>query len=101
MLNQSQAIAVRTFYSELANASGLVAAKTDADGKFDIKLPQDLDQCVLAANGTRTAAGEDEEYFWFVKPEFDSDGVSKVLLSNDSLVTPQSLEALKAVLAKQ
>ena len=101
MLNQSQPIAVRTFYSELAKASGLVAAKTDADGKFDIKLPQDLDQCVLAANGTRTAAGEDEEYFWFVKPEFDSDGVSKVLLSNDSLVTPQSLESLKAVLAKQ
>jgi hypothetical protein len=100
LLDQSQAIAVRTFFSGLEKAGGFVAAKTDADGKFDIKMPQDLDQCVLAANGTRTAGEEEEEYFWFVKPEFDSDGVAKVLLSNDSLVDSQSLEGLKAVLAK-
>jgi len=101
MLGQSQAVAVRTFFNELGKAGGFVAAKTDADGKFDIKMPKDLDQCVLAANGTRTAGGEEEEYFWFVKPEFDSDGVAKVLLSNDSLVASQSLEGLKAVLAPQ
>lgn len=100
LLDQSQAIAVRTFFNELEKAGGFVAAKTDADGKFDIKMPQDLDKCVLAANGTRTAGGEEEVYFWFVRPEFHSDGVAKVLLSNDSLVDTQSLEGLKAVLAK-
>lgn len=99
LLDRSQAVAVRTFFSELEKVGGFVAAKTDADGKFDIKMPQDLDECVLAANGTRTAGGEEEEYFWFVKPQFDSDGVAKVLLSNDSLVDSQSLQGLKAVLA--
>jgi len=100
LLDQSQAIAVRTFYSELEKAGGFVAAKTDADGKFDIKMPPDLSECVLAANGTRTAGSEEEEYFWFLKPEFDSDGLSKVLLSNDSLIDAQSLDGLRAVVSK-
>lgn len=98
-ISASQEIALRSFYEALQSVGNAAVAKTGADGEFEIKVPSGLGDCVLAASGTRLAGGEEEEYFWFYRPEFDADGESTVRLSNDNLA--KRLDELKPVVAER
>lgn len=59
-------------------------AKTDADGRFFIKVPR-KGRYAFAAKASRQVSGKDETYFWLFWFRANSDG-SKVFLSNDNLV---------------
>jgi hypothetical protein len=65
-------------------------AKTDADGRFQLNVPDEGDY-VLLATSTRAVFNTVEKYFWIVrlKPQ-----VSKVTLSNDNLTTSGSPDSL-------
>lgn len=97
--SESQTIALKSYYEELRGVETATVAKTGADGEFEIKVPAGFGDCVLAASGTRLTGSEEEEYFWFYRPQFDSDGESTVRLSNDNLA--KSLDELKPVLAER
>lgn len=70
--------------------AGISAAKTDADGRFELTLPKRGD-CFLAASAERTTLMGKEAYYWLVElPASARDG-SPVLLSNDNLLLPQQV----------
>jgi len=69
----------------------IVATKTDADGNFVLEIPRDR-QCVLAAMAERKVGNMTESYFWLL--HIDSSASSRLLLSNDNLISegaPQSV----------
>lgn len=99
IISASQEIALRSFYEALQKVGNAVVAKTGADGEFEIKVPLGLGDCVLAASGTRLVGDKEEEYFWFYRPEFDSDGESTARLSNDN--SAKRLDELKPVVAER
>jgi hypothetical protein len=95
--------AVRLRYSRWTSGSyyldgipdGVASAKTDADGKFTLRLLGGK-RYVLAASANRQIADNTEYYHWLVWVTPTSDG-GPVMLSNDNLVTSGS--ALSAVAA--
>lgn len=60
----------------------LVTSKTDADGKFNLSLPQG--KYVIAAESSRDVVGRVENYYWLVWVDATSPNNS-VILSNDNL----------------
>jgi len=58
-------------------------AKTDADGRFQLNIPDEGDY-VLLASSTRVVFNSTEQYFWIVRLKSQE---SKVTLSNDNLTT--------------
>ncbi len=62
--------------------SPLVAAKSDADGNFEMLLPANA--YVLVATGKRLVGGSTELYEWMVR--VDAKKPVKLMLSNDNLV---------------
>jgi len=69
------------FFSDLPNPSD--SAKTDADGKFQLKVDQGTPY-YLAAHATRSIVDSEEEYYWLTRVEPSSDQ-NTVLLSNDNM----------------
>jgi hypothetical protein len=65
-------------------------AKTDADGRFKLNLPDEGDFAVLASS-TRTVFNKVEKYFWVVRLKSQD---STVTLSNDNLTTSGSPDSL-------
>lgn len=98
-ITASKEVALRSFYEALQKTSNFASAKTDADGKFEIKLPPGLGDFILAASGSRLAGAIKEEYFWCYRPQFDSDGQSTANLSNDNMA--KCLDDLRAVVAER
>jgi len=58
------------------------SAKTDADGKFQMKIPRS-GSYVVAASSSRFVGGSTEKYYWLVK--VDPRKESTIMLSNDNL----------------
>jgi hypothetical protein len=65
-------------------------AKTDADGRFQLSVPDEGDY-VLVASASRLVLNVTEKYCWMVK--LDS-RASKVTLSNDNLTTSGSSDSI-------
>jgi hypothetical protein len=65
-------------------------AKTDADGRFQLNIPDEGDY-VLVASSTRVVFNTVEKYFWIVRVRA---GDSKVTLSNDNLTTSASADSV-------
>ena len=65
-------------------------AKTDADGRFQLSIPDEGDY-VLVATASRVILDITERYYWMVK--LDS-RASKVALSNDNLTTSGGSESI-------
>lgn len=81
------------FFTALPPAAA--AARTDADGKFVLKLPKP-GKYILTARATRKVADKDEKYSWVIY--FDADGVSKnVILSNNNTSDSDSKEAVFSI----
>ena len=74
------------------------SVKTDADGKFTIKVPS-TGRFALAAAASRQVGGEDdlfptEYYYWLVKIDAEGKGSDKIMLSNDNLISSGSSSCL-------
>lgn len=65
-------------------------AKTDADGRFQLNIPDEGDY-VLLATSTRAVFNTTEKYFWIVRLKPQD---SKVTLSNDNLTSSGSPDSI-------
>lgn len=70
--------------------ASMATAKTDADGRFKLTLPDDGDVAIVAKS-TRAVFNKVENYFWVIVLK-SSD--STVTLSNDNLTTSGSSDSL-------
>ena len=61
--------------------ASVTTTKTDADGKFQLRLPSS-GEFVLAARATRSVIADFEVYFWLLG--VDVNGAATVMLSNDN-----------------
>jgi hypothetical protein len=59
-------------------------AKTDADGKFSLKLKPG--RYALAAEATRKIADKTEEYYWLIWLDVSKKNADKLFLTNDNLL---------------
>jgi hypothetical protein len=59
--------------------------KTDADGKFSLKLKPG--RYALAAEATRKIADKTEEYYWLIWLDVSKKNTDKLFLTNDNLLT--------------
>jgi hypothetical protein len=62
--------------------SPLFTAKTDADGKFTLKLKPG--KYALAAAASREVPGDTEDYYWLIWITVDPKQQNKIMLSNDN-----------------
>lgn len=67
--------------------AGIYATKTDADGKFAIRLPR-TGRCAVVARATREVGGDMEVYYWMVWASCAS-LPEQLLLSNDNMLGGQ------------
>jgi hypothetical protein len=67
--------------------------KTDADGKFALRLPRNT-KVGLAAQASRMVGNSKEEYCWLVWSSLDGKDTAQVMLSNDNLWGVQSSQAV-------
>jgi len=80
---------VESFFSQLPSV-WITVVKTDADGRFTMRLPANED-VVLVAQATRAVLDETESYYWVVPVERSpTTSSSEFLLSNDNLTTSKS-----------
>lgn len=70
----------------------LAAAKTDADGKFGIKLR--AGKYVVVATAGRSLGTSEEKYYWLVKTDTSTQDQS-LMLSNDNLVGMDCAECIR------
>ncbi|MBI3879885.1 MAG: hypothetical protein HY301_07440 [Verrucomicrobia bacterium] len=71
-------------------------AKTDADGKFSLKLPAKT-RFAIAAEAERTTPAGRESYNWLVWVSVDDDKGKSIMLSNDNLFAANSSESVVMV----
>ncbi len=71
----------------------VAAAKSDADGKFELRIPHE-GRFALAAQSTRDVGFGQESYHWLVWIEAKAGAPTKVMLSNDNLLTTPSSESV-------
>ena len=69
----------------------IASAKTDADGRFKIAIPDDDRDIVLVAKSQRQVFNAVENYYWMVRAK-PSD--SNVTLSNDNLTSSGSADSV-------
>ena len=80
----AQYIAYKSYPFYLAGLpTPFTTAKTDADGKFSLKLKPG--KYVLAAISSRTVGTDTEKYCWLVWLTVDPNQSKRVMLSNDNL----------------
>ncbi len=72
--------------------SGIASAKTDADGKFSMKIPR-KGKFALAARASREVP-TNETYYWLVFVSLDGQASKHVMLSNDNMVGAGSADSL-------
>jgi hypothetical protein len=72
---------------------GVSVAKTDADGKFTMRLPADQ-RFALAAKASRQILGTIEQYYWLIWVTCREGETTRVFLSNDNLLTVPSAESV-------
>ncbi len=90
----SKIIYLRTARFLLDGLTEIVAStKTDADGKFSVKL-KNGNYVVIAESG-RAIGKENELYTWLVKLRVDAD--SKLFLANDNMCDGDSPDSLKGI----
>lgn len=77
--------------------NGVVTAKTNADGKFTLKLKRGQ-KYALAAYGQRKIGDLTEKYYWLIWVSLDGKGARNIMLSNDNFmdVNPQDAVVLVA-----
>jgi hypothetical protein len=63
--------------------TSLVKTKTDADGKFIIKLKPD--NYAIVASASRIVGDKTEKYYWIIWFTVDSKKQNRIMLSNDNL----------------
>jgi hypothetical protein len=71
----------------------LVAAKTDADGKFKLSLKR-RGRYGLLAFSSRTVGDKLETYQWFVWASLDGQPSGRIFLSNDNLISVDPTDAV-------
>jgi hypothetical protein len=71
----------------------VAAAKTNADGIFNMTLPRNR-RFALAARGERLVGGDTEKYFWLIWVSLEGKSANRVLLSNHNLTTVASPEGV-------
>lgn len=63
---------------------GVTKTKTDADGKFSLRIKRGQ-RMALAAQSNRKIIGDEENYYWLLWTSFDGNSLHKIVLSNDNL----------------
>jgi len=69
------------YFQKLPTHLATAKTKTDADGKFSMKLP--AGRYVVAAAATRKVSDKEEKYFWLIRVDTSARNES-VMLSNDN-----------------
>jgi len=64
----------------------MFVTKTDADGAFEFRIPQDLEVALVAMAERRVTDSDTESYDWVVLTSLDGEPSRRVLLSNDNLL---------------
>jgi len=72
------------FFQELPTA--MVAAKTNSDGRFSMKIPT-TEPFALGAQAQRSVGDRTEKYFWLVEVSMEGKSKDTILLSNDNLTS--------------
>jgi len=75
-------VAEAPFYISRLPAPSVIA-KTDADGKFSMKVP--LGRVALVAHASRSVGDSNEDYYWLVWNDVTGKEAATVMLSNDNL----------------
>ena len=70
-------------------------AKTDADGRFTIRIPRQ-GRVALAARASRDVVNSQENYYWLVWVSLSGKNRTDVMLSNDNVTTSGSPESVVA-----
>jgi hypothetical protein len=76
--------------NEIANA------KSDADGKFALRLRLN-EKFALAAEATRDVGQRTEKYYWLLWVTLDGAASKRVMLSNDNMITSGSPESALSI----
>jgi len=71
----------------------LVTVKTDADGKFTMKIPRN-GEFIITASASRDVGGRVEEYLWAVSVSLEGKPRDQIFLSNDNMISSGSSESV-------
>jgi hypothetical protein len=93
LLEQIQELSVADLVFSLPLPAYVDSARTNADGRFVVKIPANV-PCVLVARGDRRTFDTTEHYRWFIRIPSTLDSAQVVMLNNDNFVGERSVASL-------